>query len=61
MNAPCKDCQDRNPGCHWTCSEYYLFKAERKRAAEEKERQRVSTPEICKKVVKQIWKEMKRK
>ena len=59
MTAPCKDCQDRCEKCHKTCSEYYLFKQERKRIANQKEKDRVSTPEICRTVVKQIWKEMK--
>ena len=59
MNAPCKDCWDRCEGCRRTCSEYYLFRQDRKRIAKLKERDRASTPEICKTVVKQIWKEMK--
>ena len=58
MTAPCKDCQERCEGCHKTCSEYYLFKQHRKRIAARKEKDRVSTPEICRSVVKQIWKEM---
>ena len=57
--APCKDCRDRQECCHKTCSEYYLFKMDLKRIAEEKERVRKSTPEICRTVVKQIWKELK--
>ena len=60
MTAPCEDCQERFEKCHWYCSEYYLFKNELKRVAMEKEKVRRSTPELCKKVVKQIWKEMKR-
>ena len=57
MGAPCKDCRDRCEKCHKTCSEYYLFKQERKRIAARKEKERVATPELCRKVVKQIWKE----
>lgn len=59
MTAPCKDCWDRCEKCHKFCSEYYLFKTEQKRIAAEKEKVRKSTPEICRTVVKQIWKEMR--
>lgn len=59
MTAPCKDCWDRCEKCHKFCSEYYIFKMEQKKIAEKKERVRVSTPEICRAVVKQIWKEMR--
>ena len=58
--APCKDCPDRQECCHKTCSEYYLFKQHRKRIADRKERERVSTPELPAVVVKQIWKELKK-
>ena len=59
MTAPCKGCTDRYDKCHWYCSEYYVFKQKRKLVAKKKEKIRVSTPELCQKVVKQIWKEMR--
>ena len=58
MTAPCKDCRDRCEKCHMTCSEYYLFKTDLKRVADKKEKDRASTPEVPKTVVKQIWKDM---
>ena len=29
MNAPCKDCPDREVGCHGTCEKYQLFRKSR--------------------------------
>ena len=34
MEAPCKDCREREIGCHGTCGRYQAF-AERKRAQNE--------------------------
>ena len=59
MIAPCKDCWDRREGCHVICSEYYLFKQGIKKVSEQKAREVRSTPELCRKTLKQIWKEMK--
>ena len=59
MIAPCKDCRDRQEYCHKTCSEYYLFKQQIKRASDAKLKEARSTPELCRRVAKQIWKEMK--
>ena len=59
MIAPSKDCRDRQECCHKTCSEYYLFKQNIKRASDEKVKQARATPELCRRIVKQIWKEMK--
>lgn len=28
MNAPCKDCDQRHPGCHSTCPKYQEFHKE---------------------------------
>lgn len=25
MNAPCKDCAERSPGCHSVCDRYMLY------------------------------------
>ena len=51
MKAPCKDCQDRCEKCHKTCSEYYLFKQEKKRVAKQKEKDRMATPQPSKKML----------
>lgn len=59
MIAPCKDCLDRHFNCHGTCKKYQEFKLDLQRIAEKREAERVSTPDICRKVVKQIWREMK--
>lgn len=29
MNAPCKDCKDRQLNCHCTCNKYLEFKAQK--------------------------------
>lgn len=29
--APCKDCQDRKPGCHSKCEKYASYKEKRKK------------------------------
>ena len=34
MTAPCKDCPDRNQGCHSACPKYIAFRAERDKVAE---------------------------
>lgn len=59
MTAPCKDCADRQECCHRTCSEYYMFKQDLKKVSDRKVKEARSTPELCKTVVRQIWKEMK--
>lgn len=30
MNAPCKDCPDRQVGCHSTCEKYITFAKEKR-------------------------------
>lgn len=34
MKAPCKDCPDREVGCHGKCESYAQFKAERNKEIE---------------------------
>lgn len=34
MNAPCKDCKDRNPGCHDKCDKYLEYKKSRDELSE---------------------------
>lgn len=38
--APCKDCQDREPGCHSHCIGYKRWKAEQQKEAKEYEEDR---------------------
>ena len=45
MIAPCKDCKDRNPGCHSKCEKYIAFdKENQKRRAERLESLHASDP-----------------
>ena len=60
MKAPCKDCEKRHFNCHGTCPAYQTFRLELDKRCEERAMKAVSTPEICRKVVKQIWKGMKK-
>ena len=60
MKAPCKDCEKRHFNCHGTCPDYQAFRLDRDKRCEERAKKDAATPEICKKVVRQIWKEMKK-
>lgn len=42
MKAPCKDCPDRQVGCHSTCEKYIEFKKE----ADEQRQERIARSEI---------------
>ena len=59
--APCKDCLDRHFNCHGTCPKYQQFKLELAKVAEARERERASTPELCKDVEREIWRWKKRR
>lgn len=59
--APCKDCGKRFPGCHADCPDYRGFREELDKAAEVREKAVAGCPALCSRVVKQIWKEMKRR
>ena len=61
MTAPCKDCDRRHTGCHSECDDYKMFRAEQDKVIEAKAKARSAEPAIPKKVVKQIYKEMKGK
>lgn len=60
MRAPCQDCPDREPACHDRCERFLAFRAKLAEAAEEKKKRDAATPELCRTVVKQIWKGMKK-
>lgn len=60
MKAPCMDCERRHFNCHGTCPDYQAFRLKKDQECEERALKAVSTPEICRKVVKQIWKGMKK-
>lgn len=57
--APCKVCDRRRLGCHAECDDYKSWKAELAKVSEARVKEQEATPVICRKVVKQIWKEMK--
>ena len=60
MKAPCMNCEKRHFNCHGTCPAYQSFRLELDKRCEERAMKAVSTPEICRKVVKQIWKGLKK-
>ena len=60
MKAPCKDCLKRKFLCHGHCKEYQAFKAELAKVAEERQKANAATPEPCRKVQRQMWREMKK-
>ena len=61
MKAPCMNCFDRKLLCHGSCKRYQDWKAANERTAEAKRKESAATPALCRKVVLQIWREMKRK
>ena len=67
MGAPCKDCPDRvfdpdtGESCRKTCDRWAAYEEKKNAAAAEKARQQAATPVLCRKVVKQIYRGMKRK
>lgn len=58
--CPCYGCTDRKLLCHGQCRPYKEFKDELERMSAEKAKKDSATPVICRKVVKQIWRSMKR-
>lgn len=60
MKAPCKDCLQRKFLCHGQCKEYKEFKQKLAEASEAKKKLNASMPEPCRKVMKQMWREMKK-
>lgn len=60
MKAPCMNCEKRHFKCHGKCQDYQEFRSELDKRCEERAKKAVSTPDICKTVVKQIWKGMKK-
>ena len=59
--APCKDCLDREPRCHSNCQKYLAWKAEVDEQNAIRAREQAAIPSLCRKVVRQIYREMKRK
>ena len=60
MKSPCKDCFDRKLLCHGRCERYQKFKTELAERAEAKRKKDAATPELCRDVVRQIWRDMKK-
>lgn len=44
MNAPCKDCPKRYPGCHLECEEYLAYSREKEKERQERRMRQLSTP-----------------
>ena len=61
MTAPCKDCEKRESGCHSRCDLYKEWRAEMDKAAERRQKAREAEPVLCRKVMRQVFKEMKRR
>ena len=59
MNAPCRECENREQGCHSRCDLYAEFRKRVDGVKAERERERASTPEFARDVVRQIWREMR--
>lgn len=59
MKAPCKDCAERHEGCHGECEKYKAFRESIDRRTEETTKRKAAAPQLSRKVVRQIWKEMK--
>lgn len=64
MTAPCRwafghDCPLRTSECHTGCPQYAEFVEEREKHRNKRGAETASMPELPRKVVKQIWKEMK--
>lgn len=60
MKAPCKDCTRRKFLCHSQCEVYKGFKAKLAEISEAKQKLSAATPEPCRKVARQMWREMKK-
>lgn len=58
--CPCHKCGDRRIGCHGTCEKYLDWKKEKAEVAEAKQKADAATPTLCREVVKQIWREMRK-
>jgi translation elongation factor EF-Ts len=61
MNAPCRDCEQRNAECHGNCELYADWLKSREPGRAEKKRERDASPILCRKMQRHIWREMKRR
>ena len=61
MTAPCRDCERREPGCHGSCPDYKGWREEMDRSMEARQKAREAEPMLCKQVVRQIYKSMRRR
>lgn len=59
--APCKNCLDREPHCHSNCSRYLDWKKEIDEQNAIRDKEQAAIPSLCREVVRQIYREMKRK
>lgn len=61
MNAPCRACEAREPGCHSKCDKYITWRSDRDRIAEKRLQMQRSTPEIPAPVIHEINKWRKKR
>lgn len=61
MTAPCKDCDKRHSGCHSQCEKYRDWRKKMDDAMEKRQKAREAEPVLCRKVMRQVFKEMKRR
>ena len=59
MTAPCKGCERRHIGCHSMCRAFQEWKKKIAETAELKQKHEAGMPVLCKRVIRQIWREMK--
>jgi hypothetical protein len=59
-NSPCKDCDDRHSHCHAECERYKAYRQHCDRIAKDKERERLSTPEWSRDMVRFVWQKTKK-
>lgn len=60
--APCLGCEEKiPPDCHVHCEKYKEWKKERDAIRDARAKEQAAIPSLCRKVVKQIYREMKRK
>ena len=58
-NCPCKDCVRRRFNCHAMCDTYKAWKAELEKQNMASAAEKQQTPELCRSMVKYIWRNMK--
>lgn len=55
-SSPCQNCEDRHSGCHSECDAYILFRKRCDKVAEEKEKDRLGSPEPSRRMIQYMRK-----